>query len=71
MVINAAIPSFANYNLIKNIESLFRTKFEKINISLSKDLKNEEIDTILHFFENNIAFLFQKIIIIFLKNISF
>ena len=53
MVINSATPSFTNYNLIRNIESLLLTKFEKIKIPSSNSLSKEEIDKILNFFEQN------------------
>ena len=53
MVVNAATPSITNYNLITNISSLLFTKFDKINISLSKKLNDEEINKILLLFDNN------------------
>ena len=36
MVINSATPSFSNYNLIRNIESLLLTKFEKFNTNFKQ-----------------------------------
>ena len=54
MCINAATPSITNYHLINNISSLLLTKFEKINISLSKNLNKEEIDKIFNFFEKEL-----------------
>ena len=53
MAINAATPSIANYNLIENIGSLLNTKFEKIEIPLSKNFNKKEVDKILDFFEKN------------------
>lgn len=53
MVINTATPSYANYNLIKNISSLLDTKFEKIDIPTSTNLKKDEIEKIFEFFENS------------------
>ena len=53
MVVNTATPSYSNYNLISNISNLINTKFEKIDISLSKNLNEEEINKIILFFENN------------------
>ena len=53
MTINAATPSVANYNLIQNIGSLLKTKFEKIKIPLSNNLNNKEIEKVFDFFENN------------------
>ena len=53
MVVYTATPSLSNYNLIKNISNSFSTKFETIDISLTKNLNDEEINKILSFFENN------------------
>ena len=53
MVVNAATPFYSNYNLINNISNLLFTKFEKIDITLSQKLNDEEIKKILLFFENN------------------
>ena len=54
MVVNTATPSYTNYNLIINMSYLLLTKFEKIDISLSKkNLNKEEINKIILFFENN------------------
>ena len=53
MAINAATPSIANYNLINNISALLLTKFEKINIPLTKIFNKDEIDKTLNFFEYN------------------
>ena len=60
MCINAGTPSIANYNLIKNISSLLFTKFEKINISLTKELNKEDINKILNFFDKNYIVGFEE-----------
>ena len=60
MCINAGTPSIANYNLIKNISSLLFTKFEKINISLTKKLNKEDINKILNFFDKNYIVGFEE-----------
>ena len=53
MVVNAATPSVANYNLIDNISDLLETKFDTINFNLPEKLSDEEIKKILEFFEKN------------------
>ena len=53
MVINTGTPSYINYNQIGNISNSLVTKFEKINIDLTKKLSAEQIEKILNFFDQN------------------